>query len=97
MAEVALLVEAGLVQPERVNDIDDGLRLVVGAVLGIFGGGVGARIEALAADVDLLAVRFVYGAVDFFDVVGVRDQLVAGDEILGGMLLTFRCMGISVV
>ena len=63
----------------HIND----LRLaLVQALLGLFSRSIGAGIEALAADADLCAVGFVDGAVDFFEVVGVGDQLVAGDDVL---------------
>lgn len=74
MAEVALLVELGLLKSERVDDIDDLLLGVVDVVTAaVFGGGVGTDVDAVAADGDLCAVGFVDGAVDFFDVVGVGD------------------------
>ncbi len=85
MREIALLVEVGLLQPERVDDIDDLLLLVLDVVAAaFFGRGVGADVDVVAADGDFLAVGLVDGAVDFFDVVGVRDELVAGDDVLVG-------------
>lgn len=82
MRKVALLVETRLVQAERVHHINDLRLALVQALLGLFSRSIGAGIEALAADADLCAVGFVDGAVDFFEVVGVGDQLVAGDDVL---------------
>jgi hypothetical protein len=47
VGEVALLVEAGLVQAERVDDIDLSLGLVVGTLLGLLGGSVGTSVCAI--------------------------------------------------
>lgn len=45
VGEVGLLVERGLVQAERVNDIDDGLGLVIGTLITtILSRGVGTDI-----------------------------------------------------
>jgi len=38
--------------------------------------------ETLSTNADLLAVDFVDGAVNLLDVVRVRDDLVAGDDVL---------------
>lgn len=83
MLQVRLLIELGLVQPEGVDDVNDGLRRVIAALLGFFGGGVGADVDIVVADGDLLAVGFVDGAVDLFEFIGVGDQLVAGEDVLG--------------
>lgn len=55
---------------------------VVDILASFFGRGVGARVERLAADGDLGAVGLVDDTVDLLEVVGVRDQLVAGDDVL---------------
>ena len=39
--------------------------------------------DVLSTDGDLLAVGLVDGAVDLLQVVGVGDELVIGDEVLG--------------
>ena len=82
MAEIALLVEAGLLKSEGVDDINDLLGLVLSVVAALFSGGVGANVDTLTTDGNLLAVGFVDGAFDLLDVVGVGDQLVAGDDVL---------------
>jgi len=82
VGEVRLLVELGLVQSERVDDIDDLLRRIFGGLLTLLSGRVAANVEALASDGDLLAVGLVDGAVDFLEVVRVGDQLIAGDDVL---------------
>ena len=82
VAEVALLVEAGLLQAEAVGDVEDHLSVVVDGFLAFFGRRVGADVDALAADRDLLAVGFVCDAVDLLESVRVGDDLVAGDDVL---------------
>lgn len=44
VCEVALLVEAGLVQAERVDDVDLGLLLVVGSLLLLLSGSIGTGV-----------------------------------------------------
>lgn len=44
VGEVRLLVERGLVEAERVDDIDDGLGAVLGLLLGLLSGRVGTNI-----------------------------------------------------
>jgi hypothetical protein len=46
VGEVALLVELGLLETERVDDIDLGLELVVGTLLLLLGGSVGTGVCA---------------------------------------------------
>jgi len=84
MCEVGLLVEAGLVETERVDDIDDGLGTVLNTFVGLLGGRVGADVEVLGTEGDLLAVGLVNGAADLLEVVRVGDELVAGDDVLRG-------------
>jgi len=67
-----------------VCDIEDGLIGIVGTLLGLLRGCVGAGVEGLAANGDLSAVGLVDDAVDLLEVVGVRDELVAGDDVLRG-------------
>ena len=45
VGEVALLVELGLLETERVDDIDLGLELVVGTLLLLLGGSVGSGVD----------------------------------------------------
>jgi len=82
VAEVALLVEAGLLQAEAVGDVEDHLGVVVDGFLAFLGRWVGADVDALAAHRDLLAVGFVRDAVDLLEAVRVGDDLVAGDDVL---------------
>jgi hypothetical protein len=46
VGEVALLVELGLLETERVDDIDLGLEAVVGTLLSLLGGSVGTSVCA---------------------------------------------------
>ena len=65
-----------------MDDIDLGLDTVFSALLSLLSGGVGARVEGLAADLDHLAVGLVYNAVDLLEVVDVGDDLVIGKDVL---------------
>ena len=47
VGQVALLVETGLVEAERVDDIDLGLGLVIGTLLLLLSGGVGTSVCTL--------------------------------------------------
>ena len=82
MAEVCLLVEAGLVELESVDNVDLGLLLVVGLLITALGGSVGASVEGLTTDGDLAAVGLVGDTVNLSEVVRVGDELVAGDDVL---------------
>ena len=82
MGKIRLLVELSLVQAERVDDINDGLGGVIGTLIGLLSRGVGANVDVVVADGDLLAVGLVGDAVDLLEVVRVGDDLVAGDEVL---------------
>ncbi len=44
VGQIALLVEASLVQAERVDDIDLGLDAVIGTLLSLLGRGVGTSV-----------------------------------------------------
>jgi hypothetical protein len=46
VGEVALLVELGLLETERVDDIDLGLELVISTLLGLLSGSVGTSVCA---------------------------------------------------
>lgn len=51
MAQISLLVEAGLVQAERVDDVENLLGGVLGALVCLLGGGIGADVYiCLSAD-----------------------------------------------
>jgi len=83
VAKVGLLVEAGLVELESVDDVDLGLLGLVSAVLiAALGGSVGTGVEGLTTDGDLGAVGLVDDAVDKLEVVRVGNELVAADNIL---------------
>ena len=82
MTQITLLVEARLLQPETMSDIEDGLGGIIKGLLAFFGGRVGANVDGLAANGYPLAVGFVDDAVNLFEVVRVGDDFVAGDEVL---------------
>lgn len=82
VAEVCLLVEVGLVETERVDDIDLGLLAVIGLLIAALGGSVGAGVEGLTTDGDLGAVGLEGNTVDLLEVVRVGDELVAADDVL---------------
>jgi len=82
MCEVGLLVEAGLVETERVNDIDNGLCAVLDTLLGLLSGRVGADVEVLGTETDLLAVGLVDGTAYLLEVVRVGNELVTSDDVL---------------
>lgn len=65
-----------------MDDIDDLLLVVVGALVSLLSRGVSTNVDALAANGDLRAVGLVDGTIDLLEVVRVGDQLVAGDEVL---------------
>lgn len=85
VAEVGLLVEVGLLEGERVDDVDLGLLLVIGILVTTLGGGVGAGVEGLTTDGDLGAVGLVDDTADGLKVVRVGDELVAADNVLRKM------------
>ena len=69
-----------------MHNIDHGLPGIIGALLSLFSRSVSSRVEAFPTDGNVLAVRFVDNAVDFFEVVYVRDNLVAGNYILSDVV-----------
>jgi hypothetical protein len=94
VAEVGLLVERGLVELERVDDVDLGLLGLVSTVLvAALGGSVGAGVEGLTTDGDLGTVGLVDHTIDSLEVVRVRDELVSADNILrdSGQLSARNC------
>lgn len=82
MGKIRLLVELSLIQAERVDNINDGLSSVISTLVGLLGRGVGANVDVVVADGDLLAVGLVGDAVDLLEVIRVGDDLVTGDEVL---------------
>lgn len=82
MGKIRLLVELSLIQAERVDDINDGLSSVISTLVSLLGRGVGANVDVVVADGDLLAVGLVGDAVDLLEVIRVGDDLVTGDEVL---------------
>jgi hypothetical protein len=68
VSEVCLLVEVGLLETERVDNVDLGLLLVVGILITTLGGSVGTSL--------------VGNAVNLLEVVRVGDELVAADDVL---------------
>jgi hypothetical protein len=82
VSEVCLLVEVGLLETERVDNVDLGLLLVVGILITTLGGSVGTRVESLTTNGDLGAVSLVGNAVNLLEVVRVGDELVAADDVL---------------
>lgn len=66
-----------------MGDIEDSLGGIFEVIAAsILSRGVGANVDVLAPKGNLSAVGFVDGAVDFFEVVGVGKDLVAGDDVL---------------
>jgi hypothetical protein len=68
-----------------VHDIDDGDSGVLEFLLGFFGRSIGANINVVVANRDLLAVGLVYNTVNLFEVVRVGDDLVVGEEVLSAV------------
>lgn len=38
--------------------------------------------KAFSSNLDLLAIRLVYNSIDFLQIIDIRDDLVAGDDVL---------------
>ena len=70
------------IQPEAINDVDDLLRSLLERLLLFFGGRICANVDVVGALCDFSAVDFVDDVINFFEVVGVGDDLVTGDDIL---------------
>jgi len=62
--EVGLLVEAGALQTERVDDVVDLDGLILNTLLGLLGGGVGANVLKVLARVFYISVLLVVWWVD---------------------------------
>jgi hypothetical protein len=82
MTQITLLVETCLLQSKTMSDIEDGLGGVIESLLALFSGRVGADVDGLAADGDLLAVGFVDDVINQFEIVRVGDDFVASDKVL---------------
>ena len=87
VAEVALLVECGLIETEGVDNIDHGLCRVIGTLLGLLSGSIGTGVDIDWADGDFAAVGLVCDTVDLLQVVGVGDDLVTSDDVLRQFIL----------
>jgi hypothetical protein len=97
VGQVALLVEAGLVQTERVDDVDLGLERVIGTLLGLLSGSVGTSVCALLAatrwltvycgakHTECLSTNGDLGAVGLVDdAVDLLDVVRVGDDLVAG-------------
>ena len=80
--EVTLLVELGALEAERVDDVVDLDGLVLKGLLTLLGGGVGTNVDLDGALLNHGAVGLIGDAIDLLEVIGVRDDLVTGDDIL---------------
>lgn len=70
------------IQSEPIDHIDDLFGPFLERLLLIFGRRVCANVDVVSALCDLSAVDFVDNVVDIFEVVGVGDDLVAGNDVL---------------
>lgn len=66
---------------DNVVDLDG---TVFKGLVGLLGGGVGTNVNLDGALLNHGAVDLIGDAIDLLEVVGVRDDLVAGDDILYG-------------
>ena len=69
-------------QPEAIDHIDDLFCSLFECFLLFFSGRIGANVESVSAFGDFFAVDFVDDIIDIDEVIGVGDDLVAGDDIL---------------
>jgi len=65
-----------------VHDIDNSDSSVLEVLTSFFGRGVGANIDVVVANCDLLAISFVDDTVNLLEVVGVGDNLVVSEDVL---------------
>jgi len=82
VGQVGLLVKGCLRETKTVSNVQDRRRGILQVFVAALGRGVAADVEGLAADRDLLAVRFVGDVVDELEVVRIRDDFVSCEEIL---------------
>jgi hypothetical protein len=83
IAEILLLVEAGLLKTEAVYDIDDSLcRVLDSLLIATFSRRVSTDVEVLSSDLDLCAVDFVDNTANLLEGIGVGDDLVTGESVL---------------
>lgn len=82
MTKVCLLVELSVGQAERVHNVENGLGAILGVLCGLLGRCVGTSVDLDGAQGDVTAVGLEDDAVNLLEVEGVRDQLVAGDNVL---------------
>lgn len=92
----ALLVESGALETEGVDNVVDLDLGVVKLLLSLLSGGVGTGVDLNGTLGDHSTVDFVDNVLDELGLVGVRDHLVAGEDILRlrGQLLSgpwFSC------
>lgn len=67
-----------------MDDVNDGLGGILEILAALLSGRVGANVDVVTTDGDLLAVGLVRDAVDLLEVVRIGDDLVIGDEVLAG-------------
>lgn len=78
-----LLVERGLLETKRVDNVVDGDGTLLNIVAGLLSRGVGTNVNvSTRLDGDVGRVNLVDGVVNDIEVVGVRKHLVARNEIL---------------
>ena len=70
------------VQSEAIDHIDDLFGPFFELLFLFLGRGVCANVDVVSALCDLSAVNFVDNIVDFFEGVGIGDDLVAGNDVL---------------
>lgn len=83
------MLVAQIIQSKAIDYIDDLLDIVVGALVGFFGGRICADVEALAAAGHHLTVDLVDGVVLIDEFVGIRDNLVTGNDVLFERILAW--------
>ena len=70
------------VQSEAINNIDDLLCAFIERLILFFGGRVGANVNVISAPRDSFAVNLIDDVVNINHIPCVRDDLVAGDDVL---------------
>lgn len=82
VAEVCLLVELCVGEAERVDDVKDGNGTILGILSSLLGGSVRTSVNLDSAQGDVAAVRLEDNVINLLEIEGVRNQLVAGDDVL---------------